>query len=133
RAGAQQVGSVGEQSPRALLCADCCRSPPPCERSAKLGTRGRRDGAHPAHRGGVTMRSFFARLCDLFRRRKLLAALDEDLQAHREELAEAYRARGMSPEEAQRAAALAMGNPAEIREAYRERAGLPLIETTLQD
>ena len=79
------------------------------------------------------MRRFFARLRDLMRRRRLLASLDEELAAHREELIALHLSRGLSAEDAERAAVLELGNATQIRESYREAAGAPVIETTLLD
>jgi predicted permease len=79
------------------------------------------------------MRRFFGRFRDLFRRRRLLAALEEDVAAHRDELVAEHLARGATRARAERAAALELGNTTQIRESYREAAGVPFIETTLLD
>ena len=51
------------------------------------------------------MRSFLARLRDLFRRRTIARAFDEEMAFHLAELEQRYRDRGASPEEARDAAA----------------------------
>jgi hypothetical protein len=54
--------------------------------------------------------------------------LDEELQAHAEMLADEHQARGLSEEEARYAALRDLGNQTALRQEYRERSGLPLIE-----
>jgi ABC-type lipoprotein release transport system permease subunit len=54
--------------------------------------------------------------------------LDEELRTHAEMLAEHHRARGLSEEEARYAALRDLGNRTALRQEYRERSGLPLLE-----
>src|SRR5271166_2038079 len=57
----------------------------------------------------------------------------EELEAHLALLAEDYTRRGMSPEEARRAARLELGGRAQLQEAHRAVRGLPALETFAQD
>lgn len=79
------------------------------------------------------MREVLARLRDRFRRRKIEAAFDEEMQMHLEELEARHRERGLSPEAARLAAVREFGNATRAREDLRERAGFPLIEEFLRD
>ena len=79
------------------------------------------------------LRALCKKLAALFRRSHRDADLDEELSAHLEMLADENTARGMSPEEARRAARLALGGPDQIKEAVHEQRGLPFIESLLQD
>ena len=58
---------------------------------------------------------------------------DEELESHLAMLAEDYARRGMSAEEARRAARLALGGRTQLREAHRATRGLPLVEALFQD
>jgi putative ABC transport system permease protein len=61
------------------------------------------------------------------------AALDEELQFHREMLEAQHRARGLSDVEAARAARLELGGATQIAEAWRDQRSLPAIEMLTQD
>jgi len=69
----------------------------------------------------------------LFRRQRLERDLRDELAAHLEmHVADNLRA-GLSPEEARRVALLKLGGMEQAKESYRERRGLPLLESLLQD
>jgi hypothetical protein len=59
--------------------------------------------------------------------------LAEEIEAHLRMHAEDYERAGLTPEEARRQAILAFGGVTRTTEQYRERRGVPLIDTTLQD
>jgi predicted permease len=61
--------------------------------------------------------------------RELAAELEAHLQLHIDDQLRA----GLSPEEARRRAVLALGGIEQTKEAYRERRGLPLLETAIRD
>ena len=67
------------------------------------------------------MRPLFARLLALFRRRQLDDELSDEISAHLELSTADYVARGMSLEDARRAAARRFGGTAQTSEMYRER------------
>ncbi|MGB2653794.1 MAG: ABC transporter permease, partial [Candidatus Acidiferrum sp.] len=58
---------------------------------------------------------------------------DQELAAHLDLLTEENIRRGMSPEDAKRAARIRLGGFTQLKETNRELRGLPLLETFLQD
>jgi len=83
------------------------------------------------------MREFFRvlirRVAALFRRRRLDDDLDAELRSHVEMAVERNMCAGMSAEDARREALCTLGGVEQTKEVYRDRRGLPMIETTLQD
>ena len=78
-------------------------------------------------------RSYFHRLRSLFGRARLRRELHDELASHLEvHMADNLHA-GMSPEQARRGALLKLGGVEQAKESYRERRGLPLLESVLQD
>ena len=80
------------------------------------------------------------RLEELFNRARAFMRRDRDdgefaaeLDEHLALLVEDNLRRGMSSEEARRAARLRLGNPAALREQHRAERGLPRVDTLLQD
>ncbi|HKV41764.1 MAG TPA: ABC transporter permease, partial [Blastocatellia bacterium] len=59
--------------------------------------------------------------------------LDRELDSHFTMLTESHIHRGMTPEQARRAARLELGGLTQLREAHRETRGLPGIDTLIQD
>ncbi|HLJ42031.1 MAG TPA: ABC transporter permease [Candidatus Acidoferrales bacterium] len=78
-------------------------------------------------------RVLIRRVAALFRRRRLDEDLDAELRSHVEMAVEQNVGKGMSPEEARREALRSFGGVEQTKEVYRDRRGLPLIETTLHD
>jgi putative ABC transport system permease protein len=74
-----------------------------------------------------------ARLQALLRREAVVGDIDEELRAHLEMVVEENVARGMTPEEARRAALRSFGNFDKIRERAYEVRGGGVIEAFLQD
>ena len=79
------------------------------------------------------LREFGQRLGGLFGKRHREADMDDEFAAHLDLLAEENIRRGMPREEANDAARREFGGIEQIKESYRERRGLPVIETFLQD
>src|SRR5215469_160073 len=76
---------------------------------------------------------WFSRVADLFRKEQRDRELEAELDCHlRMHIDDNIRA-GMSPEEARREALAHSGGIEAAKESYRERRGLPLLETVLQD
>ena len=79
------------------------------------------------------LRALFVRFGGLFgkdpRERELAAELESHLLLHIEDNLRA----GMSPAHARREAMMKLGGVEQTKENYRERRGLPILETTLQD
>src|SRR5262245_49221096 len=79
------------------------------------------------------LRSFIARLGGLFGRARRERELAEELESHVQMQTEDNLRAGMDPAEARRQALLKSGGIETAKEAYRDRASLPLIETLAQD
>ena len=79
------------------------------------------------------LRALFVRLGGLFhkepRERELADEMESHLQLHIEDNLRV----GMSPAQARREAIMKLGGVEQTKENYRERRGLPILETTLQD
>ena len=79
------------------------------------------------------LRAVLMRLAGMFRRelreRELRAELESHVQFHIEDNLRA----GMTPEEARRQALISLGGLEQTKELYRDRRGLPGLETLLQD
>src|SRR5437867_6389614 len=75
------------------------------------------------------MRRFWA----IFRKRRLDRELDEELRFHIEAQIEENLRTGMTPEQAGREAQRSFGGIEQVKEAYRDLRGIPLIEALLQD
>jgi predicted permease len=80
-----------------------------------------------------SVRAWLLRLAGSFnkdeRDRELAAEMDSHLQMHVDENIQ----RGMTPAEARRQALIKLGGVEQTKENYRERRGLPLLETLVQD
>src|SRR5262249_9546835 len=79
------------------------------------------------------LRIFLHRLLGLFLKRNLERELEEEIRSHLEMQIEDNLRRGMSPEEARRAARRSFGGVEQVREAYREKSRLRWIENLWQD
>jgi putative ABC transport system permease protein len=79
------------------------------------------------------LRAWFSRLGELFakqrREQELAAEIESHLQLHIEDNLRA----GMSPAQARREAIMKLGGFEQTKEAYRDRGGLPMLETFLKD
>jgi predicted permease len=79
------------------------------------------------------LRAWLARFKGLFRKaareRELAAELESHLQMHIDDNLRA----GMSPEEARRVAVMKLGGVDQTKEAYRDRATIPFLESVVQD
>lgn len=79
------------------------------------------------------LRVITSRLKALFVDARSDAELDEDIQAHLELLAEEHLRQGLSPEDARAAARRDFGGVEQMKEAYRDQRGVPMLESLLQD
>ncbi len=79
------------------------------------------------------LRELASRLRGLFSRAKRDAELSDELRAHLAFAEEENLRRGMPPREARYAARRDFGGVEQVKEDYRERRGLPVIETLMQD
>ncbi len=81
----------------------------------------------------TSLRIILAGLRGFFAGSRRDAALREEIQDHLDRLESDYITRGLSPEEARFAARRAFGGVDQIREVYRERQGLPILDALIQD
>jgi len=79
------------------------------------------------------LRELGKRITGIFRKDGHDADLEDEFAAHLDLLAQENIRRGMTPAEAQFAARREFGGVEQIKESYRERRGLPMLETFLQD
>jgi predicted permease len=70
---------------------------------------------------------------DFFRRRRIFDELSEEMRLHLEERVEQLVSEGLSPQEAQRQARIAFGNPTVVEERSREVWQWPTLESILSD
>ena len=79
------------------------------------------------------LREWCARIRAFFRTSDLDRDFEEELQSHVAMLTEDNVRRGMTPEQARRAALIRVGGAASLRERHREARGLPAFDTLLHD
>lgn len=80
-----------------------------------------------------SLRAWLLRFGGLFGIRRTDADLADELETHLAMQIEDNIRSGMSPEEAQRRAMIRLGGATQAMELYRERSGLPLVDSLLQD
>src|SRR5260370_7290009 len=80
-----------------------------------------------------TLRCWIVRVRELFHRERIERELNDELVSHLEMHMADNRRSGMSPEVARRNALLRLGGVEQTKESYRERRGLPLLETLWRD
>ncbi len=81
----------------------------------------------------TSLRILLHRLRALFQKRNLEQELDEELRVHLEMQAEDYQRQGMTNDEARYAALRKFGGVDQVKETYRDRRGLPAVDTILRD
>src|SRR5258707_7272596 len=79
------------------------------------------------------LRALLLRFGGLLRKRKSDQEFTDELESHMQMHIEDNLRRGMSAQEARREALMKLGGVTQTQESYRERRGLPVIETFLQD
>jgi len=79
------------------------------------------------------LRAWFLRLGGLFGKERQDRDLAEELESHIQMHMEDNLRRGMTPEEARRDALIKLGGIESTKESYRERRGVPALETFFQD
>lgn len=79
------------------------------------------------------MRALLTRVASLFRRGRLDARLDDEVQFHVDMLAEEHMRRGLTAADARGAALRSFGGITQMKETYREQRGLPFLEMFVQD
>src|SRR5882672_4230623 len=79
------------------------------------------------------VRESVSRIAGLFRKDRRDEDLDDEVQAHLEMLVDENLRKGMTIEDARRAARRSFGGVTQTKEAYRDQRGLPMLETLAQD
>lgn len=79
------------------------------------------------------MRALLIRLAGLFRTKHYEQEMAEELESHLEMAIEDNLRSGMTPQEARRQALIKLGGLEQTKEIYRDRRGLPFLETLFQD
>jgi predicted permease len=79
------------------------------------------------------LKTLWSRLRNLFHRRRDDAEMSEEFRAHLALAEEEHLRRGLPPYDARYAAKRDFGGVEQVKEIYRERRGLPLIDNFLQD
>ena len=79
------------------------------------------------------LRIFATKIHAVLTRKRVEREFDEELRSHLEMLVEQNLQRGMSPEEARRAARQELGGAEQIKEAVHDQRGLPLLESIFAD
>jgi putative ABC transport system permease protein len=80
-----------------------------------------------------SLRAILMRVAGLFGRARHDRELDAELDSHLQMLIDDYIRAGLTGDEARRRALARFGGINSIKEAYRDRRGLPFLETSLQD
>ena len=81
----------------------------------------------------AALRRMFARLAALIGRHQLDRDFDDELSSHLAMQTDENIARGMTPEQARRAAHIRVGGVLSIKQQHRETRGLPALESILRD
>ena len=79
------------------------------------------------------LRVLAARASGVWAKRKMEARLEEELRCHMEMLVEENLRRGMTPEEARRAARREFGGVEQVKETWRDTLGFPALDSLVQD
>jgi len=79
------------------------------------------------------LRAWFLRLGGLFHKQSGERELSDELESHLQMHIEDNLRRGMTPDEARRQALIKLGGVEQTKENYRDRRGIPLFETLMQD
>ena len=79
------------------------------------------------------LRVLASRTSGLWAKRKMEARLEEEMRCHLELLVEENLRRGMTPEEARRAARREFGGVEQVKETWRDTLGFPALDSVVQD
>lgn len=79
------------------------------------------------------LRAWFFRFAGLFNRQRREHELADELQSHLQLHIEDNLGSGMTPVEARRQALIKLGGVEQTKEIFRDRRGIPLVESLIQD
>src|SRR5262249_41829796 len=118
-----------------VLPAHAGGPPPPGEGDARVAADGRSPRALPRAGGAVMrrLRALWMRGLRPFHPARREREFQEEVESHLALHVEDNLRAGMGPEEARRAALIKLGGVEQTRELYRDRRGLPLVDTVAQD
>src|ERR1700724_1425073 len=123
------MGGIGEQSPRPLLFAHCCRYASAQGRDRQMDRHGRCRRRHSRQEGGGDM-SPLAAMRKLWH--SIAPRTHSDVEEEFRSTLDAYQEdlirQGLPEEEARRKARVDLGRPAVQNEAYRDAIGLRLFD-----
>src|SRR5581483_5867772 len=129
-----ELGHLGQQPPGEVLRHHEGRTEATRRGNRELAAHRGRDRPAAAAVGAMTtLVVLWSRIRALFARERLDADFGAELDAHLDMLADEHVRRGLTPDAARRAARLALGGSMQLVEAHRDRRGLPIVETTVQD
>ncbi|HEX7359809.1 MAG TPA: permease prefix domain 1-containing protein [Bryobacteraceae bacterium] len=80
-----------------------------------------------------SLRAWFVRMRGSFRKQRLERDLSEEIEANLQLHIDDNLRAGMTPEESRRQALLKLGGVEQTKEAYRDRAGIPWLNTLIRD
>ncbi|MGH9865487.1 MAG: ABC transporter permease, partial [Candidatus Acidiferrales bacterium] len=80
-----------------------------------------------------SLRAWFLRFAGLFARQRCDRDLADEMESHLQMHIEDNLQRGMTPAEARRQALIKLGGVEQTKEEYRDRRGIPFLESLLQD
>src|SRR5215475_5637626 len=81
----------------------------------------------------IWLRVFIHRLCGLFTKRKMARDLEDEIRSHLDMQIEDNLRQGMSPEEARYQAMRKFGGVEQVKESYRDRRSLAVVDSALRD
>src|SRR5262245_42068998 len=81
----------------------------------------------------IWLRIFIHRLCGLFLKRKMERDLEDEIRSHLDMQIEDNLRLGMSPEEARYEALRKFGGVEQVKESYRDRSRLSVVDSMFQD
>src|ERR1019366_7070104 len=127
-------GRLRQESPGQVLRSDQSRPQADRPRDGRLGAHRRADGPVSASgRIGAFMHTIWKRLTALFSKRQWDRELGEEVEVHLEMRAAELRQQGFDLNAAREAARREFGGIEQMKEAYRDRRGVPWIEILAKD
>ena len=128
------LGHVGEQSQGEILRVDQGRTEAGAQGRGRVGTD-HADSGEVFDGGGLMrkLRALGIRLAGLLGRQRAEAGFSDELEAHLAlDIEDGVRS-GLSEHEARRRAIIRLGGVEQTRQAYRERSGIPWLESLLRN
>src|SRR5215471_1131804 len=128
----ERMGDERRQPPRAALRNYEGRKKTARGGNRKLGANRRDRHAPPGSQVMTAIRTLLARLASVFGRSRRDAELSDEIASHLEQLTAEHARRGLSLSEARAAARRDFGGIEQMKERYRDRRALPILDTLRQ-